>query len=165
MQILIKNKDTLLCDEFTFKCCIGKKGSSFNKLEGDKKTPKGTFSIGPLFYRADKVDNLITKLKKRIIKKNMGWCDDVNSVFYNKLIKIKKKEKTKYEKMYRKDDKYDIVIPIHYNSFNPKKNKGSAIFIHLTKNYSKTLGCVGLKKKDMLVLIKIITDKTKIKII
>ena len=65
MQILIKNKDTLLCDEFTFKCCIGKKGSSFNKLEGDKKTPKGTFSIGPLFYRADKVDNLITKLKKK----------------------------------------------------------------------------------------------------
>ena len=74
-------------------------------------------------------------------------------------------DKTKYEKMYRKDDKYDIVIPIHHNSFNPKKNKRSAIFIHLTKNYSKTLGCVALKKKDMLVLMKIINDKTKIKII
>ena len=165
MIIIVKNKDTLLIDDFKFRCSIGKNGFNKKKYEGDFTTPKGKFNLGNIYYRADRVRKPLSKLRSIPIKKNMGWCDDPNSRFYNKLIKIKKKEKTKYEKMYRKDDKYDIVIPIHYNSFNPKKNKGSAIFIHLTKNYSKTLGCVALKKKDMLVLMKIINDKTKIKII
>ena len=39
------------------------------------------------------------------------------------------------------------LIPIKYNYNKPKKNKGSAIFIHLTKNYSSTAGCIALKKK------------------
>ncbi len=164
MQILIKNKDTLLCDEFKFKCCIGKKGLTINKFEGDKKTPKGTYSIGPLFYRIDRIKDITSKLRKKVIKKNMGWCDDINSNYYNKLIKINKR-KIRHEKMYRNDTKYDIVIPIHYNCSKPKKNKGSAIFIHLTKDYNKTLGCIALKKKDMLILLKLINNKTKIKII
>ena len=45
MTILVKNKHTLQIDEFKFKCCIGKKGSTSNKKEGDKKTPKGTFKL------------------------------------------------------------------------------------------------------------------------
>ena len=163
MQIIIKNKDTLLCDEFEFKCSIGKKGFTSSKIEGDKKTPKGTYTLGPLFYRKDKIKTPITKLKKKIIKKNMGWCDDSNSFFYNKLIKIKKK--IKHEKMYRWDDKYNIVIPVHYNTLNTKKNKGSAIFLHLTNNYKKTLGCIALKEKDMLILLRLIDRKTKIKIL
>ena len=165
MIIYLKNKHTLEVDDFKFKCSIGKNGKSKKKEEGDKKTPIGYFEIEDLYYRSDRIKKPSTKLKCIKIKKNMGWCDDVNSVFYNKLIKIKKKKKIKYEKMYRKDDKYDIVIPIHYNSFNPKKNKGSAIFIHLTKNYNKTLGCVALKKKDILILLRLVTNKTKIKII
>jgi L,D-peptidoglycan transpeptidase YkuD (ErfK/YbiS/YcfS/YnhG family) len=59
MQIVVKNKDTLLLDEFKFKCSSGKKGATFNKIEGDLKTPKGTYSIGPLFYRKDKIIKLI----------------------------------------------------------------------------------------------------------
>ena len=55
-------------------------------------------------------------------------------------------------------------MPIKHNTSKPKKNKGSAIFLHLTKNYKKTLGCIALKKKDFLVLIKLIDKKTKIKI-
>ncbi len=163
MQIIIKNKDTLLYDEFEFKCSIGKKGFAFNKIEGDLKTPKGTYSIGPVFYRRDKIKDPITKLKKKIIKKSMGWCDDSNSSFYNKLIRIKKK--IKHEKMYRSDNKYNIVVPIHYNTLNIRKNKGSAIFLHLTNNYKKTLGCVALKQKDMLILLRLINRKTKIKIL
>ena len=163
MQIIIKNKDTLLCDEFEFKCSIGKKGFTSSKIEGDKKTPKGTYTLGPLFYRKDKIKTPITKLKKKIIKKNMGWCDDTSSFFYNKLIKIKKK--IKHEKMYRSDSKYNIIIPIHYNTFNTKKNKGSAIFLHLTNNYKRTLGCIALKEKDMLILLRLIDRKTKIKIL
>ena len=162
MQILIVNKDTLLFEEFKFKCCIGKKGVTQNKIEGDKKTPKGTYNLGPIYYRNDRISEFKTKLKKIKIKKNMGWCDDVNSKFYNRQIKVRKK--IKYEKMFRKDNNYDLLLPILYNTKKPKKNKGSAIFLHLTRNYKMTLGCIAIKKKDMIILLKLINKKTKIKI-
>ena len=92
----------------------------------------------------------------------MGWCDDVKSKKYNKLIKTN--TKFRHEKMFRRDYKYDYLIPINYNTKNTKLGKGSAIFIHLTKNYLPTAGCIGIKKKDMLILLKLINRKTRIKI-
>ena len=163
MLITLKNKDTLICDDFKFKCCVGKKGLTSQKREGDKKTPKGTYSIGPLYFRKDRNRHPSTKLKVLKIKKSMGWCDDGNHKNYNQLININKVNKC--EKLYRKDYKYDFLIPINYNTSKIKKNKGSAIFIHLTKDYQKTLGCIALKKKDFLILLRLIDKKTKIKII
>ena len=162
MIIHVKNKDTLLFDDFIFKCCIGKKGFTNKKIEGDKKTPLGKYSLGPLFYRKDRNKKPETKLKIIEIKKNMGWCDDVNHKRYNKLVNINKK--IKCEKIFRKDYKYDYMILIKYNYNQTKKNKGSAIFLHLTKDYKKTLGCIGVNKKDFEILLKIINKKTKIKI-
>ena len=164
MTILIKNKETLIFDDFIFKCTIGKMGLTKRKIEGDKKTPIGTFSIGNLYFRQDRNIKPFTKLKCIPIKKTMGWCDNPkDKKNYNKLIKIKKS--LKYEKLYRKDDKYDFLIPINYNSKKIIPNKGSAIFIHLTKTFKKTLGCVALKKNDFLILLKLINKNTKIKII
>ena len=163
MRIILKNKETLLYDDFKFKCCIGKNGTTSNKIEGDKKTPKGIFSLGPVFYRKDRIKNLVTKLKKREINKQMGWCDDVKNKNYNKLIKIS--NKIGHEKLFQKKTNYDVLIPIKYNTKKPKKNKGSAIFIHLTNNYKKTLGCLALKKNDLLILLKLINKKTKIQIL
>tara|TARA_B100001093_G_C26831955_1_gene1016563 strand:+ start:1659 stop:2150 length:492 start_codon:yes stop_codon:yes gene_type:complete len=163
MQIIIKNKDTLLYDDFKFKCALGKNGVSSKKIEGDNKTPKGTYALGPLYFRKDRLSKPLTKIKKIQINKNFRWCDDIKSRFYNKLIKTKKKVKS--ENLFRKDRKYDLILIIHYNTSKPKKNKGSAIFLHLTSNYRKTQGCVAIKKKDMLILLKIIDKKTKIKII
>jgi len=162
MLIILKNKDTLVYDDFIFRCSIGLNGITNKKKEGDKKTPKGTFSIGPLYYRKDRNTKPTTRLTVKEIKKNMGWCDDVYHKQYNKLIKVN--ETIKHEKLFRKDHKYDFLIPINYNYIKPKKNKGSAIFIHLTNNYRKTLGCIALKKKDFLILLKLIKSNTKIKI-
>ena len=162
MIIKLKNKETLEIDLFRFKCSIGKNGFAQKKIEGDKKTPKGIFSIGKLYYRKDRIAKVETKLKTIQIKKEMGWCNDVNSKYYNRLINVK--TKTNHEKLYRKDYKYDLLIPIKYNTQPTIKNKGSAIFIHLTKNYKKTAGCVALSKKDFLILLKIIKPKAKIKI-
>jgi L,D-peptidoglycan transpeptidase YkuD (ErfK/YbiS/YcfS/YnhG family) len=92
----------------------------------------------------------------------MGWCNDVRNKKYNKIIKVNKK--IKHEKMFRRDYKYDYVLAINYNTKNTKIGKGSAIFIHLTKDYLPTAGCIGIKKKDMLILLKLINKKTKIKI-
>ena len=161
MTIILKNKETFKFDDFYFKCAIGKKGLSFNKKEGDLKTPKGNFKIGNLYYRADRINKPLTKLKTIPIKKNMGWCNDINNKKkYNKLVKISKN--IKYEKMYRYDNKYDLVLPIKYNFHQPKLGKGSAIFLHLTKNYKNTAGCIALSKKDFLILLKLIKKNTNI---
>ena len=163
MTILIKNKHTLKIDEFSFKCCIGKNGSSKNKKEGDKKTPKGTFQLENLYYRKDRIKKPITKLRCIEIKKNMGWCNDISfQNKYNKLIKINKK--IGHEKLKRKDYKYNLLIPIKYNFSKPAVGLGSCIFIHLTNNYNPTAGCIALKKKDFLIFLKLIKRNTKIKI-
>ena len=164
MTIIIKNKETLLIDDFKFKCSVGKNGFSKDKKEGDNKTPIGTFKLGNIYFRKDRIKKLISKLKKIEIKKNMGWCDDPKSKNYNKLIKIKKNLKISYEKLFRKDGKYDLFILIKYNYRKTCRNKGSAIFLHLTKNYLPTQGCIAIKKRDFFIINKLINKNTKIKI-
>ena len=162
MIIKLKNKYKLLYDEFVFKCSIGKKGLKKNKIEGDGSTPVGLFSLGIVYYRPDRIDKPNTKLKIKKITKRMGWCNDANNKKYNKEILLSKKNKG--EKLFRSDSIYDLILVINYNTKKTIKNKGSAIFIHLTKNYKPTLGCIVIQKNDLLVLLKLITADTKIKI-
>ncbi len=163
MTIILKNKVTLLFDDFVFKCSIGKNGLSRRKIEGDKKTPIGTYTLGNLLYRKDRNPKPLTKLKCIPIKRDMGWCDDIKSKkYYNKLMSIRKN--LRHEKLYRRDYKYDFLVPINYNTRNTKIGAGSAIFIHLTKKYNPTAGCITLQKKDFLILLKLINKNTKIRI-
>jgi len=163
MTILVKNKHTLQIDDFKFRCSIGKNGLTKNKKEGDKKTPKGIFEIENLYYRKDRKQKPFTLLKCVEIKKNMGWCNDIRfPKKYNKLFKIQKK--IKHEKLERKDYKYDFLIPIKYNFKKPTTGHGSCIFIHLTKDYKPTAGCIALNEKDFLIMAKLIKKSSKIKI-
>ena len=145
MLIILKNKEHLITKGFKFKCSIGKNNIKLQKKEGDKATPRGTFSLGKLYYRADRVKKPITKLITKIITKEMGWCDDPKNNNYNKEININ--SKIKHEKLFRRESSYDYFIVINYNTKNTTPYKGSAIFLHLTKNYKPTAGCVALKKK------------------
>ena len=161
MIIHVKNKNTLIIDDFKLKCCIGKNGLNSNKKEGDNSTPKGIFNLKKLYFRKERVGIPKCKIDKKIIKKNMAWCDNPDQKKYNEEIKTYSKKLK--EKLYRKDHKYDYVISISYNE---KKipNKGSAVFIHLTSDYKPTAGCIALNKKDFKILLKLIDQKTKIKI-
>jgi len=161
MIIHVENKNTLIIDDFKLKCCVGKNGLNSSKKEGDYSTPKGLFILKKLYFRKDRVNITKSKIDKKVIKKNMAWCDDPNHKKYNEEIKTCNKELE--ENLYRKDNKYDYLISI---SHNEKKipNKGSAVFIHLTDNYEPTAGCIALRKKDFEILIKLINKNTKIKI-
>ena len=162
-MIIVNKNGTLIHNKKRYKCALGKNGIAKRKKEGDKKTPAGLFSLGKVYYRKDKIRSLKTNLKKIVIKKKMAWCDDPNNKFYNKLTFTNDKSK---EKLYRKDNLYNIIVVINYNIKPIIKNKGSAIFIHLArKNYSGTMGCIGLKKKDLLDILKTVKKRTKIKII
>ena len=161
MIIHVPNKNTLIIDDFKFRCSIGKRGINSNKNEGDYSTPKGLFGLRRLYFRKDRVGIPRCKINKKIIKKNIAWCDDVKHKKYNE--EIKTRNKNLKESLYRKDHKYDYIISISHNE-RKIPGKGSAVFIHLTNNYKPTAGCVALKKKDFEILLKLIDNNTKIKI-
>ena len=123
MNIIIK-KHYLLYKGYKLKCSIGKSGISKSKKEGDLTTPKGLFKLGLLYYRQDRIKFLNSKIKKKIIKKNMGWCNDSNSKKYNREIKFPFKYSA--EKLYRKDNIYDIFINIKYNFDPTRKGKNTS---------------------------------------
>ena len=160
MNIKFKNK-FLYFNKYKIKCAIGKRGITVKKIEGDNKTPAGRFKFKSIFYRKDRVPKIKTILQKIVIRKNMGWCDDVNSNFYNKLIKFPFSKSA--EKFWIKDNIYDVIIILNYNMNPILKNKGSAIFLHVArKNYTPTKGCIAISKKDMYFLISKINTKTKL---
>ena len=160
MNIKLKNK-FLYFDKYKIKCAIGKRGITGQKIEGENKTPAGIFNFNSIFYRKDRIAKIKSKLPKFIIKKNMGWCDDPNSKFYNKLIKFPFKFKA--ERLWLSENIYDVIMVINYNTKPIVKKKGSAVFLHIAKkNYDGTKGCLAISKKNMLLLISKIHIKTKL---
>ena len=160
MNIKIK-KHLLLYKGYKLKCAVGKSGIVNAKQEGDLATPAGIFKLGLLYYRKDRNKIPKSNIKRKIIKKNMGWCDDSKSNKYNREISFPFKYGA--EKLYRKDKIYDILINIKYNQVPIVKGKGSAIFLHLTNNkYKPTKGCIAIMKKDFLKILPLINRNTKI---
>ena len=162
MNIKIK-KHLLLYKGYKLKCCIGKSGITNSKREGDLATPKGIFKFGLLYYRKDRIKLTRCKIKKKVIKKNMGWCDDSRSNKYNREINFPFKYGA--DNLYKIDKIYDLFINIKYNYRPVIKEKGSAIFLHVTdKKYKPTKGCVAITKKDFFKILPYINEKTKISI-
>jgi L,D-peptidoglycan transpeptidase YkuD (ErfK/YbiS/YcfS/YnhG family) len=162
-MIFINKSGYLEYKDLKFRCALGKAGVKRKKVEGDNITPIGTFKINNIYYRRDHIKKIFSKFKLIEIKKNMGWCDDPKSKQYNQLIRLP--NKYKHEKLYRKDNIYDLILVLNYNTRPILKNRGSAIFIHVaTKNYRKTAGCIALKKKHLIRLVEKINKKTKINI-
>ena len=172
LVIRINKKYFLKVGNKVFQCQIGEEGIEKNvkKTEGDKKTPIGNWYLKTIYYRPDKV--LRPKLKKKDvlninkISKNCGWCDDIRSNKYNEYIKIDKFKSLNfnYEKLWREDEAYDIIIVTSHNLKPTIKNKGSAIFIHCSfSDKRNTAGCIALEKKDLVFLLKSLRQNTYIK--
>ena len=160
MHIILKKK-YLYFYNYKIKCSIGKKGLTSMKKEGDKKTPKGKFKFIMLLYRKDRNHNFHCKIKKKVIRKNMGWCDDPDSVYYNKLINFPFKYSA--EKLYLKKNIYDLILVLDFNMKPIRKGAGSAVFFHLSdKNFRKTKGCVATRKKDFLKILSKVSNKTRL---
>ena len=156
-----------------FKCQLGLGGlkNASQKIENDKTTPIGKWYLKSIYYRSDRI--LRPKLKKtNILKINKitkysGWCDDIRSNYYNKYIKINSYRSLhiNYESLWRQDNAYDVIIETSHNTKPIIKNKGSAIFIHCSfEDLRTTVGCVALKKRDLMFLIKNLNSKTYIQI-
>jgi L,D-peptidoglycan transpeptidase YkuD (ErfK/YbiS/YcfS/YnhG family) len=162
-MIIINKSSYLKYKNFRFRCALGKAGIGKKKKEGDNITPKGLYKIVKIYYRKDRIKKVSSKFKLIKITKNIGWCDDPNSEKYNQIINLP--TKYSYEKLYRKDNVYDLILVLNYNMDPVIKKKGSAIFIHVAKkNYQSTQGCIALKKNNLMKLISKINKNIKIKI-
>jgi L,D-peptidoglycan transpeptidase YkuD (ErfK/YbiS/YcfS/YnhG family) len=162
-MIIINKSGLIKYKSFKFRCALGKAGIGEKKREGDNVTPTGTFKIVKIYYRSDRIKKIASKFRAIEITKNMGWCDDPNSKNYNQLINLP--SRYGHEKLFKKNNIYDIIVILNYNMKPVIKNKGSAIFIHVAKkNYQPTQGCVALKKNNLLKLISKINKNIKIKI-
>ena len=162
-MIIVRNK-VLKYKNFLYKCAIGKNGITNNKIEGDKCTPSGIYSIDQIYYRKDKLTLPTIDFQTTPINKNFGWCDDTTSSHYNKLIEFPFSDRA--EILFREDEIYNIICVISYNTNPIIKNKGSAIFLHVANtDYSGTAGCLALKQSDLIELLQNINIDTKIHIV
>jgi len=158
-MIIINKSGFLNYQNLRFRCALGKAGIKKKRIEGDNITPKGTFKISKIYYRKDRIKKLTSKIKLIQIKKNMGWCDDSKSKNYNQLINLP--SKFSCERLYRKDNIYDLILVLNYNMDPIVKNAGSAIFIHIARrNFKKTKGCIAIKKTHLIQLVKKIKKST-----
>ena len=172
LVINLNKKYFLKVGNQVFPCQIGEGGleKAVKKTEGDKTTPIGNWYLKTIYYRSDKVFKPKFK-KKNVLKvnkitKNCGWCDDIKSDKYNKYIKISDFQSLNinYEKLWREDEAYDIIIVTSHNVEPTIRNKGSAIFIHCSfSDNRKTSGCIALKKKDLVFLLGNLNRNTYIK--
>lgn len=158
---LVVAGSTLFVAGKRYRCVVGKAGVVDAKKEADGGTPFGVFALRKVLYRADKTTKPKTCLPVEQITQDAIWCDDVLSAEYNKQLKLP--FVGSYENLWRDDDVYDIVVPLGYNDELPEPGKGSAIFIHVSReNYTPTDGCVALQKEDLLEVLSYCSEDTHI---
>jgi L,D-peptidoglycan transpeptidase YkuD (ErfK/YbiS/YcfS/YnhG family) len=136
-----------------FDCTLGRAGVTIDKKEGDGKTPIGTYPLRQLIYRADRAARPETQLPIETLTMDTGWCEDPADPDYNR--KVKLPHAGAVDKMTRDDHLYDLCVVIGYNDDPVIAGRGSAIFMHLAReDGTPTAGCVGLKKEDLLEVLK-----------
>ena len=162
---LTSTSGTVAIGDKIFECVLGKSGliDTADKREGDMKTPIGEFPLRKVFYRSDRVEKPETIMEINDLTSDIAWCDDPEHKDYNK--QITTDHPTVEEGWVRREHLFEYIIVIGHNDDPPIPGHGSCIFIHLARpEFTPTAGCVGLKREDMLELLKLCTANSIIKI-
>jgi L,D-peptidoglycan transpeptidase YkuD (ErfK/YbiS/YcfS/YnhG family) len=136
------------------RCALGRSGvrPAAEKREGDLASPIGVWPIRRLLYRPDKGPAPQTALPAHAIEPDDGWCDDPTDEAYNRPVKLP--HPGSFERMWRDDDLYDLVVVLGHNDDPPEPMRGSCIFLHVARPaYAGTEGCVALAREDVEALI------------
>ena len=162
MKLFVRN-NYLYTETESFRCAIGLNGLTRNKHEGDHCTPIGVFRFEKIYYRLDKLGSMKFLIPSSSILENDGWCDDPASELYNQFIRFPFDGSA--ERLYRRDDLYDLVCVLNYNTNPIIPGKGSAIFLHICKeDFAHTEGCIAVEKKVLLQISKQIKKNSNITI-
>lgn len=139
----------LILDGRTLPCTLGPGGIVAAKREGDAATPRGTWPLRCLYYRADRMPRPRTGLPVFPIRAEDGWCDDPADRFYNRPVKLP--HPASAEHLCRADRLYDLLVVLGHNDAPVVPGRGSCIFFHvMSPHRGPTAGCVAVEPRDML---------------
>jgi L,D-peptidoglycan transpeptidase YkuD (ErfK/YbiS/YcfS/YnhG family) len=140
---------------------LGRGGIRANKREGDGGTPRGSFRLRRLWWRADRLPRPRTLLPVRRIRSNDGWCEDPRDRHYNQPIRLPADRPG--DRLWRSDRLYDLIVELDHNTRPRVAGRGSAVFVHVARpGFAPTAGCVALKPDALLRLIVRAGPRTRI---
>jgi L,D-peptidoglycan transpeptidase YkuD (ErfK/YbiS/YcfS/YnhG family) len=140
---------------------LGRGGIRANKREGDGATPRGTFRLKRLWWRAERHPRPATLLPAQRIRVDDGWCEDPSDRHYNRAIKVPPGSKA--DRLARADALYDFLVEIDHNTRPRVSGRGSAVFIHVARpRFAPTAGCVALEQNSLRRLLARLGPRTKI---
>ncbi len=131
-----------------FRAALGRRGVRVDKHEGDGATPAALLPLRRVLYRADRVAIPRTTLPREPIAEADGWCDDPGHPDYNRMVTLP--HPARCEALWRRDGLYDIVVVLGWNDDPVRRERGSAIFLHVARpDHAPTEGCVALAEADL----------------
>ncbi len=134
-------------------CAIGRGGLAAAKREGDGATPIGLWPLRAVLYRPDRVGRPRTRLPVQALRSADGWCDAPSDRNYNR--PVRHPYRASAERLWRKDDLYDLIVVLGHNDRPRIRGRGSAIFLHVARpGYAPTEGCIALPRADLLRFIE-----------
>ena len=158
-----KSQGWLIAGPLALPVALGRGGILANKREGDGGTPRGTFVLRRLWWRADRMPRPRTGLPVRRIRPNDGWCEDPSDRRYNRPVEVPKQSSA--DRLWRDDRLYDLIIETSHNTRPRIAGRGSAVFIHIAREkFAPTAGCVALEARTLHRLIERMGPQTQIKI-
>ena len=143
-------------DGFSTPAVFGKNGliAAEDKVESDMTSPIGVWPLRQLLYRADRLEKPTTALTTQPLTEQAGWCDAVDDPNYNRY--VTHPYPASAEKLWRDDCAYDLLVVLGHNDDPVVPNKGSAIFLHLTRpDRDFTAGCVAIDLDPMRALLAV----------
>jgi L,D-peptidoglycan transpeptidase YkuD (ErfK/YbiS/YcfS/YnhG family) len=140
---------------------LGRGGIKASKREGDGGTPAGHFRPVRLWWRPDRLPRPQTLLPVRGIRPDDAWCEDPSDRRYNRA--FRKSANEPGDRLRRDDGLYDLIVEIDHNTRPRVAGRGSAVFIHVARDrFAATAGCVGLRRDELLQLLRSLSPRTRI---
>jgi len=147
--------------QLRFPCALGRAGCRVRKVEGDGATPIGCWRIHRVLYRPDRLLRPQVRLPLATIRPNAGWCDAPGDPNYNRA--VAHPYPASAERLWRRDGLYDVVAVLGYNDRPRVRGKGSAIFVHLARpGFTPTDGCIALSRRDLTMLLAVLSPRSAI---
>ncbi len=136
---------------------IGENGSGYDITADSKKTPSGIWTLGEGFYIGEKPDTTYPMFE---ITENTYWITDEKSKFFNKKVEgTDQKDWSKADHMISSEQSYKYGIVVNYNTDDPVKGKGSAVFIHCGDK--PTEGCIAVPEDIMQTILELFDKDSK----
>jgi L,D-peptidoglycan transpeptidase YkuD (ErfK/YbiS/YcfS/YnhG family) len=151
----------LTAGQLSLPVALGRSGVKANKREGDGATPRGSFRLKQLWWRAERHARPATLLPTQRIRPDDGWCENPADRHYNQPIKVPRGSNA--DRLARADALYDFIIEIDHNTRPRIAGRGSAVFIHVARErFAPTAGCVALDINSLRRLLARVGPRTRI---